>query len=200
MESLKSMRTSHKTLLYVWVPNATPHTMSLEVQVKITLEKFSSHISSYYIIQSWKILPNTIITLHSHQILLTWHKEKDQNLPHHLASKQRAAFRVHFHYNPSRNVTSATLPSSLGTTWEAFTVLNKSWLLIHIILKNLEVPTAHFWNFLKNGQNPNSFYACKAPIQIRNYLVWIPYEPWDLLPSKDKTCFFWKNQLWTFSN
>lgn len=147
-----------------------------------------------------KFYQTQFITLHSHQILLTWHKEKDQNLPHHLASKQRAAFRVHFHYNPSRNVTSATLPSSLGTTWEAFTVLNKSWLLIHIILKNLEVTTAHFWNFLKNGQNPNSFYACKAPIQIRNYLVWIPYEPWDLLPSKDKTWFFWKNQLWTFSN
>lgn len=120
-------------------------------KLKSHLLRVSSHISSYFIIQSWKILPNTIYYLQSHQILLIWHKGKDQDLAPHLPSRQRAAFRVHFHYNPFRNVTSATLPSSFGTTCEAATVLCKSWLLIHIILKNLEVTTARFWDFLKYG-------------------------------------------------
>lgn len=43
------MRTSQKTLLYDWVPNATPHMVSLELQVKITPRKSQlSHILLLY--------------------------------------------------------------------------------------------------------------------------------------------------------
>lgn len=48
LESLKSMRTSKKTLLHVLGPNATSH-MSLEVQVKIIPRKSQlSHILLFY--------------------------------------------------------------------------------------------------------------------------------------------------------
>lgn len=52
-----------------------------QCQLKSHLLAASPHISSYFIIQPWNILPNMIYDLHGHQVLLTWHKGRRRTYP-----------------------------------------------------------------------------------------------------------------------
>lgn len=139
------MRTSHKTLLYVWVPNATPHTMSLEVQVKNHPRKSQL---SYILLLHHTVLKNST----KHNLLLcTAIKSCSPGIKRRTRTypiTQQASKEL-----PSECTSTTTLQGMspqrhcqvhLGQLGKHLLCLNKSWLLIHIILKNLEVTTAHF--------------------------------------------------------